>query len=96
MQSLMGLVGVVSLILVAVIFSSNRKAINLRTVGGAFLLQAAIPAFVIFTQSGATVLKNISAAVQVVIDSANVGISFVFGGLAGDKMFELFGSEGWS
>ncbi len=44
MQSLMGLVGVVSLILVAVIFSSNRKAINLRTVGGAFLLQAAIPA----------------------------------------------------
>ncbi len=96
MQSLMGLVGVVSLILVAVIFSSNRKAINLRTVGGAFLLQAAIPAFVIFTQSGATVLKNISAAVQVVIDSANVGISFVFGGQAGDKMFELFGSEGWS
>ncbi len=95
MQSLMGLVGVVSLILVAVIFSSNRKAINLRTVGGAFLLQAAIPAFVIFTQSGATVLKNISAAVQVVIDSANVGISFVFGGLSGDKMFELFGGEGF-
>ncbi len=91
----MGLVGVVSLILVAVIFSSNRKAINLRTVGGAFLLQAAIPAFVIFTQSGATVLKNISAAVQVVIDSANVGISFVFGGLSGDKMFELFGGEGF-
>ena len=53
MQIVMGLVGIAVLILIAIIFSSNRKAINLRTVGGAFALQAAIAAFVILTSSGA-------------------------------------------
>jgi len=95
MQTLMGFVGIASLILIAVIFSSNRKAINLRTVGGAFILQAMIPAFVIFTDSGAGTLEAISNGVQAVIDSANMGISFLFGGLASDKMFELFGGGGF-
>lgn len=95
MQILMGFVGIASLILVAVIFSSNRKAINYRTVIGAFILQAMIPAFVIFTASGAGVLEAISNGVQAVIDSANMGINFLFGGLASDKMFELFGGGGF-
>ncbi|MCK5697787.1 MAG: NupC/NupG family nucleoside CNT transporter [Gammaproteobacteria bacterium] len=95
MQTIMGFVGIASLILIAIIFSSNRKAINLRTVGGAFILQAIIPIFVIFTSSGATILGSISNGVQAVIDSANVGISFLFGGLASEKMFELFGGGGF-
>lgn len=95
MHIVMGFVGIASLILIAVIFSSNRKAINLRTVGGAFIIQAMIPAFVIFTSSGATVLETITNGVQAVIDSANMGIAFLFGGLASDKMFELFGGGGF-
>ena len=95
MQTVMGFVGIASLILIAVIFSSNRKAINLRTVGGAFIIQAMIPAFVIFTDSGSGVLQAVSNGVQAVIDSANSGISFLFGGLASDKMFELFGGGGF-
>jgi concentrative nucleoside transporter, CNT family len=95
MQIIMGLVGVISLMLIAVLFSSNRKAINLRTIGGAFLIQAAIPAFVIFTDSGASILGGISSGVQSVINSANAGISFLFGGLASDKMFEVFGGGGF-
>lgn len=95
MQIVMGLVGIMSLIIIAVIFSSNRKAINLRTVGGAFAIQAAIPAIVIFTDSGASVLGSISNGVQAVIDSANAGISFLFGGLVSGKMFEVFGGGGF-
>jgi len=95
MHIVMGLVGVASLILIAVIFSSNRKAINLRTVGGAFTLQAAIAAFVILTSSGAGILQSISNGVQAVIDSANAGIAFLFGGLVSDKMFEVFGGGGF-
>lgn len=95
MEIVMGFVGISSLILIAVLFSSNRKAINLRTVGGAFILQAIIPVFVIFSASGASVLESITNGVQAVIDSANVGISFLFGGLASDKMFELFGGGGF-
>ncbi len=95
MQIIMALVGVAALILIAVIFSSDRKAIKLRTVGGAFALQAAIGAFVILTSSGAGILQTISNGVQAVIDSANAGIAFLFGGLVSDKMFEVFGGGGF-
>jgi len=95
MQIVMGLVGIISLIIIAVLFSSNRKAINLRTVGGAFAIQALIPAIVIFTDSGASILGSISSGVQTVIDSANAGIGFLFGGLVSGKMFEVFGGGGF-
>ena len=95
MQIIMGLIGIASLIAIAVLFSSNRKAINLRTVGGAFALQALIPAIVIFTDSGAAILGGMSSAVQTVIDSANAGVSFLFGGLVSGKMFEVFGGGGF-
>lgn len=95
MQIVMGFVGILSLILIAVIFSSNRKAIKLRTVFGAFSIQAAIAAFVMLTDSGASVLNNFSGGVQAVIDSANTGIGFLFGGLVSPKMFELFGGGGF-
>jgi len=95
MHLFMGLIGIISLILIAILFSSNRKAINYQTIGGAFIIQAAIPAFVIFTDSGASILGGMSSAVQAVIDSANAGIGFLFGGLVSDKMFEVFGGGGF-
>ena len=95
MQIIMGLVGIISLVIIAVIFSSNRKAINLRTVGGAFAIQALIPAVVIFTDSGASILGGMSSAVQGIINSANAGVSFLFGGLVSGKMFEVFGGGGF-
>ena len=95
MQVMMGIVGVTVLLLIAVVFSSNRKAISLRTVGGALLLQALVPAFVLLTASGAGILKQISAGVQSVIDSADAGISFLFGPLVSDKMFEVFAGNGF-
>jgi len=95
MQEIMGFVGIGILLAIAVLFSSNRRAISLRTVGGALLLQSSVPAFVLLTDSGATVLKSISAGVQTVIDSANAGISFLFGPLVSEKMFEVFGGNGF-
>lgn len=92
---MMGLVGILSLLAIAVAFSSNRGAIRLRTVGGAFTIQAAIPLLVIFTSFGAGVLESISAAAQVVIDSAGAGISFLFGPLVSDRMFQLFEGSGF-
>ncbi len=95
MSILMGLLGIMVLLSIAVLFSKNRKAINLRTIGGAFALQAIVPALVLLTDSGASVLKSISAGVQTVIDSANAGISFLFGPLVSDKMFEVFAGNGF-
>ncbi len=81
-EILMGFVGIFTLLLIAFLFSSNRRAIKPRTIIGALLLQALIPAFVIWTDSGAATLAAISNGVQAVIDSAQAGISFVFGDLA--------------
>ncbi|TEW53708.1 NupC/NupG family nucleoside CNT transporter [Psychromonas sp. RZ22] len=95
MQILIGLIGILFLVAIAVLVSSNRKAINYRTVVGAFLLQLMIPALVIFTPWGAKFLQGMSSAVQGVIDSANAGVSFLFGGLVSGKMFEVFGGGGF-
>ncbi len=84
-QIFVGVGGVIILLSVAWIFSSNRKAINPRTIFGALALQAAIPALVIWTDSGAATLQAISNGVQAVIDSAQSGIGFVFGPLADVK-----------
>ncbi len=95
MQILMGLIGIVVLLSIAVLFSTDRKAIKLRTVGGALFLQALIPAIVLLTPWGASALKSVSNGVQSVIDSANSGISFLFGPIVSDKMFQLFDGNGF-
>lgn len=95
MQILMGLIGMVVLLLVAVLLSSNRKAINLRTVFGAWLIQIGIGALILYVPVGRKVLLAMSEGVANVIAYGNSGISFLFGGLVSDKMFELFGGGGF-
>ncbi|MCK0715146.1 NupC/NupG family nucleoside CNT transporter [Chromohalobacter sarecensis] len=82
MTAIMSLVGMATLILIAVLFSSNRKSIRFRTVGGAFAIQAAIGAFVLYTPFGQAVLETISEGVSQVIVYADDGINFLFGDLA--------------
>ncbi|MDI7688115.1 NupC/NupG family nucleoside CNT transporter [Cronobacter malonaticus] len=95
MQILMGLVGMLALLFIAVALSSNRKAINLRTVVGAWLIQIAIGALVLYVPAGRKVLLAMSEGVANVIAYGNDGISFLFGGLVSDKMFEVFGGGGF-
>ncbi|NCH88607.1 NupC/NupG family nucleoside CNT transporter [Cronobacter dublinensis] len=95
MQILMGLVGMLALLAIAVVLSSNRKAINLRTVVGAWLIQVAIGALVLYVPAGRKVLLAMSEGVANVIAYGNSGISFLFGGLVSDKMFEVFGGGGF-
>ncbi|MFQ6370116.1 NupC/NupG family nucleoside CNT transporter [Shewanella sp. YIC-542] len=90
MSIVMSLVGVVVLLFVGFLFSNNKKAINLRTVAGAFLIQAAFGGFVLYVPVGKDILKGVSDAVYSVIDKANDGIRFLFGDLANFKMGFLF------
>ncbi|XKE44422.1 NupC/NupG family nucleoside CNT transporter [Halomonas organivorans] len=82
MTPIMSLVGMATLIAIALIFSTNRRAIRLRTVGGAFAIQAGLGAFVLYVPAGQVVLKTVSDAVSQVVLYANDGIDFLFGGLA--------------
>ncbi|GAP73845.1 MULTISPECIES: NupC/NupG family nucleoside CNT transporter [Pseudoalteromonas] len=85
MTTLMSLVGMLALLAIAFGASTNRKAINLRTVGIAFLLQVIIGGFVLFFEFGKNILAKMSAAVAQVISYATDGITFLFGPLASEK-----------
>jgi len=79
MQSLIGLVGIVVLLGIAFAFSSNRSAINRRTVATAFALQTVIAVLILFVPQGSAFLDVVVGGVQHVINYANDGIEFVFG-----------------
>ncbi|EMV9343622.1 NupC/NupG family nucleoside CNT transporter [Vibrio alginolyticus] len=95
MSLFMSLIGMVVLLAIAVAFSNNRKAINFRTVGGAFAIQFALGAFVLYVPWGRDLLNGFSSGVANVINYGNDGSSFLFGGLVSDKMFEVFGGGGF-
>ena len=81
MEIFMSIVGMAALLGIAVLLSKDRRAINLRTVGGAFAIQFLFGAFVLYTSIGQTVLGAMTNGVQSIIDFGNAGISFLFGGL---------------
>lgn len=95
MDLLMSIIGIVVLLAIAFLLSTNRKAINLRTVGGAFVIQVGIGALVLYSELGRKALLGAAEAVNKVIAYGNEGINFLFGGLVSDKMFELFGGGGF-
>lgn len=81
-SKLIGLVGIVAILGIAYLLSSNRKAINLRIVGAAFGLQVVVAAFVIYLPFGQTVIDSMSSAVLNVMGYSRDGIEFIFRGLA--------------
>jgi concentrative nucleoside transporter, CNT family len=95
MNALISLLGMVVLIGIALLFSSNRKAINLRTVGVAFGLQFSIGGLVLFWDTGKQVLETVAFGVQQVINYSQEGLDFLLGGLVSDEMFNLFGDRGF-
>ncbi|OAT54908.1 NupC/NupG family nucleoside CNT transporter [Providencia heimbachae] len=95
MPILTSIIGMMVLISVAVLFSSNRRQINLRTVIGAFILQATLGAFVLYIPAGRRALAALSDGVSSIISYGQVGTDFIFGGLVSDKMFDLFGGAGF-
>ena len=82
MQNLIGLVGIVVLLGIAVLASSNRKAINLRIVGAAFATQAVVAVLVLYLDAGRAAIDKMSSGVLAVIGYSKAGIDMLFGPLA--------------
>ena len=79
MQTLMSIVGMVVLLAIAYLLSSNRKAINRRTVLTALAVQTGIAGLIMYVPQGSEALDVVVRGVQHVIDYGNDGIDFVFG-----------------
>lgn len=87
---MMSLVGIFAILLIAYLCSSHRQSIKWRTVAGAFIIQMAIGAFVLYVPAGKDVLVSVSNAVGAVIGYANEGILFLFGDAGAKKYGFVF------
>ena len=82
MSNYIGIVGIVVILAIAFLFSSNRKAVNLRIVGAAFALQVVIATIVLYWDKGRAGIEFLSNGVMAVIGFSREGINMVFGPLA--------------
>jgi concentrative nucleoside transporter, CNT family len=79
---LISILGIVVIIGLALLVSTNRKAINRRIVLSAFALQVVIAALVLYVPAGRSAILAISHGVEAVINYSQAGITMVFGPLA--------------
>ncbi|MGF1693162.1 NupC/NupG family nucleoside CNT transporter [Photobacterium kagoshimensis] len=90
MNYLVSILGVFTLFAVAILCSENRRAINWRTVGGAFVIQLVFAGFILYVPVGRDILNSVSNAVSGIIDYGRVGTEFLFGELAQFKLGFIF------
>lgn len=90
LQNWISLVGIATVIGIAVLFSNNRRAIKPRIVLAAFALQAAVAALVLYFPVGKVILETISGGVQAIINYSQAGINMVFGGLLPENAPTVF------
>jgi concentrative nucleoside transporter, CNT family len=83
MQVLWGIGSKVVLLAIAFLLSTNRRAIRLRTVIGALIIQITF-AFILYWDLGRQALQILTSGVQAVIDTSNEGIQFLFGSVLPD------------
>ncbi len=79
---LIGIVGIVVVLALAVLASTNRRAINIRVVASAFALQAVLAALILYVPAGQAFIDALSRGVLAVIGYSRAGIDMVFGPLA--------------
>ena len=82
---MIGLIGVLVLPALAWLLSTHRRAVNWRMVGGAFGLQVAFGALVLYLPLGEAALGALARGVTSLLEFSRAGIDFVFGELASDS-----------
>ncbi len=99
MPRIQPLVGLIVIMSVAYAFSTNRRAIDRRTVAWGLALQVVFALLVLKTAAGQRLFQTLGAAINRLLDFAFVGSSFVFGPLGSKEvwpriMTNVLGEEG--
>ena len=95
MIPLRGIAGLAVLVLVAIVFSADRRAIRPRTVAAALACQIAIGGLVLYLAAGVGVLAGLAHGVDLLLGYGQRGTEFLFGGLVDSRMTDLFGGKGY-
>ncbi|RYY28194.1 MAG: NupC/NupG family nucleoside CNT transporter [Sphingomonadales bacterium] len=77
-----GIFGILVILGIAFLLSTNKRGIKLRVVGAAFLLQAGIAFIVLRTSWGVAAIQGLSSGVTALLGYAHAGTAFLFGPLA--------------
>jgi CNT family concentrative nucleoside transporter len=98
-ERLQPLVGLILIAAIAVAWSSNRRAIRLRTVAWGFGLQVAFAILVLKTGIGQQTFQVLGDRIRQLLEFSTVGAAFVFGPLGdrtvwGDIMTRVLGEAG--
>ncbi|HLO19219.1 MAG TPA: NupC/NupG family nucleoside CNT transporter [Sphingomicrobium sp.] len=78
-SKLLGVAGIVVILGIAILLSTNRRAIRLRVVGAAFALQAFVAWLVLYTNWGRAGIQALSGGVGDLLGYATRGTEFLFG-----------------
>lgn len=78
------------IVAIAILLSSNRRAIRPRVVLAAFALQAGLAALVLYVPWGNRALQAAAGAVTNLLGYANEGTKFLFGALVSDPLGQNF------
>jgi concentrative nucleoside transporter, CNT family len=78
---MISLLGIAGLLVIAWAMSTNRSAINPRSVLGAFAIQVVIGGFVLYFPPGKAMLNALADGVTHVLAYSKAGIDFLFGSL---------------
>ncbi|MDX8361006.1 MULTISPECIES: NupC/NupG family nucleoside CNT transporter [Bacillaceae] len=81
MNFLWGIIGVLVVLGIAFLFSSSKKSIKIQTVLIGLLIQFTFAFVVLEWEAGKRGLQTFSEGVQAIINYANEGVNFLFGGL---------------
>src|SRR3982750_1862364 len=94
MEQFSGILGILLILGLSFLMSNNRKAINLRVVISGIALQIVLALFILKTSIGANIFDFIARKITNLLDFANAGAEFVFGGLVKRELLvPVFGEQ---
>jgi CNT family concentrative nucleoside transporter len=89
-SGLIALAGMALILGIAVLLSSNRRAIRLRVVAASFALQAGIAVLVLYTPWGRAGIQGLAQGVSNLLGYATKGTEFLFGPSATNPLANTF------
>jgi len=94
MERFSGIFGIILILAIAFLLSNNRKAINYRLVFSGLGLQLALALFILKTSVGQNIFSWMGHAITRLLQMAEKGGEFVFGGLMKPELLKpIFGDQ---
>jgi len=93
MDRYIGIVGLVTLLLIAFLMSNNKRKINLRTLISGLALQWAIAILLIKWPAGNDAMQWFAGKVAAFLNLSRQGSSFLFGNIVNPEMMDTFGFQ---